>query len=142
MFYGKFNHSLDSKGRLIVPAKFRQKAEEKFFITAGIESCLYGFTEAEWKSFEEKLRALPFTRESARRMVRRFFSMTAETACDKLGRIHLSSSLIEYADISADVYIIGAGARFEIWNRATFDRQDSDGSFEKIAEELADLNIL
>ena len=142
MFYGKYNHSLDSKGRLIVPAKFRQKAEEKFFVTAGIESCLYGFTEVEWKSFEEKLRALPFAMESARKMVRRFFSMTAETTCDKLGRIHLTSSLLEYAAISSDVYIIGAGARFEIWDRATFDRQDGDGSFEKIAEELADLNIL
>ncbi len=142
MFYGRFNHTVDDKGRLIIPAKFRSACEDKFFITAGIEQCLYVFREPEWRVFEQKLRSLPMARDNARTIVRRFFSMTSEVVCDKLGRIGLPASLIEYAGLRSDVVIAGVGERFEVWSGAAWEKVHAAGSLEQVAEELAELNLL
>ena len=119
MFYGEYEHSLDSKDRLIIPAKFREIFQEnyveKFFITRGLDRCLFVFTEEEWKLQEKKFRDIPFTRQESRKFNRLYFSGASEVVCDKQGRILVPAYLKSYADIKEDVVIIGVSDRIEIW---------------------------
>src|SRR3989338_7606284 len=107
MFYGEYEHSLDSKDSLIIHAKFREIFQEnyveKFFITRGLDRCLFVFTEEEWKIQEKKFRDLSFTKQEARKFNRLYFSGASEVICDKQGRILISSYLKEYAEIKENV---------------------------------------
>ena len=144
MFYGEFSHTLDRKGRIIIPARFRESFKEhfaeKFYLTRGLDTCLFLFTEDEWRSQEGKFKNLSFTKPEARQFNRLFFSGAAEVVCDKQGRILIPSYLKQYADIKRDVVIVGVSNRIEIWAKegwkAFYDQ--SKGSFEEIAEKLFD----
>lgn len=146
MFYGEYQHTLDSKDRLIIPAKFREIFEEqyseKFFITRGLDRCLFVFTEEEWKQQEKKFRDLSFTRQEARKFNRLYFSGACEVLCDKQGRILIPVYLKEYAGIKDDVVIIGVSDRIEIWAKEKWESffQEHMGSFEQLAEELLEQN--
>ncbi len=142
MFYGEFEHTLDAKGRVIIPAKFREifkeNYTEKFVITRGLDQCLFVFTEEVWKSQERKFREMPFTKGEARRFNRLFFSGAAEVICDKQGRILIPDYLKSFGSIQQDVMIIGVSDRIEIWSKEKwkvfFD--SNKGSFEDLAEKL------
>ena len=142
MFYGEFEHTLDSKGRLIIPSKFRivfkKKCTETFYVTRGLDRCLFVFAEDEWKAQDEKFKQMPFTKHESRQFNRLYFSGAAEVCCDKQGRILIPPYLIEYAEIKEQVMIVGVSNRFEIWAfekwRTYFDT--SLNSFEQIAETL------
>ncbi len=145
MFYGEFEHSIDRKGRLILPAKFREIAKnqfvEKFFVTRGLDKCLFMFSEEEWRSQENKFKTMSFTKQQSRTFNRLLFSGAVEVGPDKQGRILLPQYLKEFADIKRDVMIVGVSNRIEIWARDKWHDfySNSRQSFEEIAEKLMDV---
>jgi len=145
MFYGEFEHSIDRKGRLILPAKFREVAKnqfvEKFFVTRGLDKCLFMFSEEEWRSQENKFKTMSFTKQQSRIFNRLLFSGAQDVAFDKQGRILLPQYLKDFADIKKDVMIVGVSNRIEIWAKdAWYDfYKNSRQSFEEIAEKLMDV---
>lgn len=143
MFMGEYHHTLDAKGRLIVPARFRDGLGETFVVTRGLDHCLFAYPMDEWKSVEEKLRALPLTKADARSFVRFFFSGAIECELDKQGRIMVPQNLREYAKIDKDVVAVGVSTRVELWSaeRWTEYVEDASESFEEIAESIVDLGI-
>ena len=142
MFYGEYSHSLDRKGRVIIPAKFREVLKEhfaeKFYLTRGLDGCLFVFTEEAWKSQERKFREMPFTRNESRKFNRLYFSGACEVVCDKQGRVLIPDYLKEYAEIKQDVTIIGISDRIEIWSKEKWQKffEANQGSFEALAEKL------
>ncbi|MBC7076031.1 MAG: division/cell wall cluster transcriptional repressor MraZ [Syntrophomonadaceae bacterium] len=143
MFLGEYQHSLDAKGRITIPSKFREQLEDAFVVTKGLDNCIFLYPLAEWKLIEDKLHSLPFTKADVRSFVRFFFSAASEMECDKQGRIVLPPNLREYAGIERDVIIIGVGARVEIWAKEKWElyTQRAEASYEEIAEGLVDLGI-
>ena len=143
MLIGEYEHSLDVKGRLIMPAKLREDMGEKFIITKGLDGCLFGFSQTEWSNFEEKLKTLPLTNKNARDFVRFFLSGAIECEIDKQGRFLIASNLREYAKMEKDVVIIVVGTRLEIWNRNKWKAYNSDEniSADEIAENMTMLGI-
>ena len=116
MFMGEYHHSIDDKGRLIIPAKFRSELGDKFIITRGIESCLFAYPEKRWEEIVHKLESLPFTKKDARNFTRFFLSGATVAEFDKQGRVNITSPLINYAGIEKECIIIGTGDRLEIWS--------------------------
>ena len=142
MFYGEFEHVVDSKSRVMIPAKFREifkeRYVERFFITRGLDQCLFVFTEEQWKTEEKKFRDMPFTKAESRTFNRLFFSGASEVVCDKQGRILIPKYLKDYADIKRDVMVIGVSNRIEVWAKDAWLEyyNSSKESFEEIAEKL------
>ena len=116
MFLGEYHHSIDDKGRLIIPAKFRSELGDKFIITRGIENCLFAYPEKRWEEIVHKLESLPFTKKDARNFTRFFLSGATVAEFDKQGRVNITSPLINYASIEKECIIIGTGDRLEIWS--------------------------
>lgn len=143
MLIGEYEHSLDAKGRLIMPVKLREDIGEKFIITKGLDGCLFGFSQSEWANFEEKLKTLPLTNKNARDFVRFFLSGATECEIDKQGRFLIVSNLREYASMDKEIVIIGVGTRIEIWNREKWKAYNSDEniSADSIAENMTMLGI-
>ena len=117
MLIGEYEHSLDTKGRMIMPAKLRQDIGEKFIITKGLDGCLFVFSQNEWLNFEEKLKALPLSDKNARNFVRFFLSGATECEIDKQGRFLIPANLREAAKLGKDAVIVGVGTRLEIWDK-------------------------
>ena len=143
MLMGEFSHSLDEKGRLFMPAKLREELGKRFYISKGLDGCLFVFDEAQWTTFEAKLNALPLARKGARDLKRFFFSGAAEGLCDKQGRVLLPQNLREHAHIQKDVVIVGVGNRAEIWAAEQWNNycKDAEQTPEALAEQLEDLGI-
>ena len=145
MFYGEYLHSIDRKGRLILPAKFREVAKgnfiEKFYVTRGLDKCLFMFSEEEWRSQETKFKAIPFTKQQSRTFNRLYFSGAVEVFPDKQGRILLPQYLKDFAEIKKDVIIVGVSNRVEIWAKNKWEEfyGNSKATFEEIAEKLMDV---
>ncbi len=146
MFYGEYEHGIDNKGRLILPARIREVAKEngvdKFFVTRGLDKCIFMFAESEWRLQENKFKSLSFTKEQARHFNRLFFSGAVEVIPDRQGRFIIPQYLKDFAGIKSDAIVIGVANRIEIWElqawRAFFERTSAD--FEKTAEGMLDLN--
>ena len=142
MFYGEFAHSLDRKGRLIIPSKFREAIKEayaeKLYITRGLDKCLFVFTEEEWKTQETKFKSMSFTKSEHRKFNRIFFSGASDTAPDKQGRILLPGYLKDFASIKKEVVFIGVSNRIEIWSKELWREfyGNNKESYEQIAENL------
>ncbi|HHY13262.1 MAG TPA: division/cell wall cluster transcriptional repressor MraZ [Thermoanaerobacterales bacterium] len=143
MFMGEYNHTVDSKGRLIMPAKFREALNSKFVITKGLDHCLFVYPMDEWEIIERKLKSLPFTQKDARAFVRFFFSGALETVIDKQGRILIPPNLRDFAMIRKEVVIIGVSTRIEIWSQEEWEsyRNDAELSYEEIAEKMVELGL-
>lgn len=145
MFYGEYIHSIDRKGRLILPSKFRDVAKanfiEKFFTTRGLDKCLFMFAEDEWRSQESKFKSLPFTKQEARVFNRLYFSGAVEVIPDRQGRILLPQYLKDFAEIKRDVVIAGISNRIEVWSKDKWQAfyGSSNKSFEEIAEKLIEV---
>ena len=142
MFYGEYDHTIDRKGRLIVPAKCRQAMKDhdvkSLFLTRGLDGCLFLFPESEWRIAENRLKQVPFTKGEGRKFNRIFFSGATEVVVDGLGRILIPKSLKEYAQIKEAVVVVGVLNRMEVWAKEqwrTFYEQ-SRQSFEEIAERV------
>lgn len=143
MFLGEFQHSLDNKGRLIVPSRFREGLGEVFVATKGLDNCLFLYPREEWTVIENKLKTLPMARGDARAFVRFFFSGACECEMDKQGRILLPANLREYAGVERDVVSIGIGSRVEVWALEQWQQyaEKAGASYEALAEQLVDLGI-
>ncbi len=141
LLIGEYEHSLDVKGRLIMPAKLRQDMGEKFIVTKGLDGCLFAFSQSEWLNFETKLKSLPLSDKNARNFVRFFLSGATECEIDKQGRFLVSSNLREFAGLDKDVIIIGMNSRLEIWSKEKWQQCDENISADEIAEHMTDLGI-
>ena len=141
MFMGEYNHTIDAKGRLIVPSKFREAFGDTFVVTKGLDGCLFVYDNEEWKLFEEKLRALPITNKEARQFVRFFLAGAAEVEVDKQGRILIPNVLREFAGLAKDVALVGVGSRIEIWSRERFEDTAAFDDMDEIAEHMAELGL-
>lgn len=140
---GEYLHSIDNKGRLILPAKFREEVGDSFVVTKGLDTCLFVYTKEEWGNLEKKLKQLPLAKADARAFVRFFFSGASELDCDKQGRFLLPVNLRDYAKLDKDVVIIGVSSRIEIWSKDAWDAYNSEigPTVAGIAENLVDLGI-
>jgi len=143
MFIGEYQHTVDSKGRLIIPSKFRESLGAEFIMTKGLDNCLFVYPQEEWKALEEKLRKLPLTNRDARAFVRFFFSGATECVLDKQGRVLIPNNLREHAKLVKDAVIIGVASRIEIWSKEEWDSYNDDDSlsYDSIAEKMAELGI-
>ena len=143
MLIGEFEHSLDAKGRLIMPAKLRESIGEKFVVTKGLDGCLFAFSLTEWTIFEEKLKTLPLSNKNSREFTRFFLSGAIECEIDKQGRFLIPSNLRDVAGLQKEVVIIGVGTRIEIWNLEKWRAYNSSDnmSVEDIAENMTMLGI-
>ncbi|GAU78684.1 cell division protein MraZ [Fusibacter sp. 3D3] len=143
MFTGEYRHSVDAKNRLSIPSKFREKLGDTFYITKGLDHCLFIFSMDEWQLFEEKLKALPLSNKKARAFARSFFAGAAECALDKQGRILLPQPLREHASIDREVYINGAGSRVEVWDQKAWEAYNDfmTANMDDLAEDMESLGI-
>jgi len=143
MFMGEFQHNLDTKGRVIVPAKFRDGLGQSFVLTRGLDQCLFAYPLDEWKILEEKLKKLPLTKKDARAFIRFFFSGAVECEIDKQGRINIPSPLRSYADLDKECVVIGVSNRIELWDKDKWTTyvNESEESFTEIAENMMDFDI-
>lgn len=145
MFYGEYLHTIDRKGRLILPAKFRESAKsnfiEKFFITRGLDGCLFMFSEDEWRNQEQKFKSLSITKQQARTFNRLYFSGVVELNPDKQGRILIPQFLKDFAEIKREVIIVGVSNRIEIWSKDKWKEfyGNNQPIFEDIAEQLMEV---
>ena len=142
MFYGEYEHAIDPKGRLIIPAKFREAltAHEvsSLFLTRGLDGCLFLFPESEWRLVESRFKQIPFTKGEGRKFNRLFFSGAAEVTIDGLGRLLVPKSLKEFAEIKQQVVVVGVSNRMEIWSKEKWRAyyESSRQSFEEVAERV------
>ena len=141
MLLGEYEHSLDAKGRLIMPAKLRDDIGEVFILTKGLDGCLFVFSKSEWEKFEQKLSALPVSDKNARAFTRFFFAGAIECEIDKQGRFLISNNLREFAALTKDVVIVGLNSRIEIWSKEKWVAEDEEISAEEIAEKMTMLGI-
>lgn len=145
MFYGEYSHNIDKKGRLILPARFRDVSKEngieRFFLTRGLDKCIFMFTEYEWMSQEQKFKGMSFTKRESRSFNRMFFSGAADVSPDKQGRFIIPGYLKDFAQIRKDVVVIGVSNRIEIWDQKVWKDfySDSQNSFEDVAENILDI---
>ncbi|TLS50393.1 division/cell wall cluster transcriptional repressor MraZ [Paenibacillus antri] len=143
MFMGEFQHSVDDKGRMIIPAKFRDELGSSFVMTRGLDQCLFVYPMSEWAVMEQKLKSLSLMKSDARAFTRFFFSGAVECELDKQGRVNIPSNLREHAKLDKDCVVIGVSTRVEIWGKEAWEAysQQSEESFNEIAEKLVDFNF-
>ena len=142
MFMGEYSHTIDTKGRLIIPSKFREELGETFVVTKGLD-CLFVFSDEEWKAFEIKLKSLPLTNKNARQFARFFVAGATPCELDKQGRILLPATLREFAGLEKDVVLTGMLNRIEIWSKEKWNENNSldDVAMDEIAEQMTDLGF-
>ncbi len=143
MFMGEYQHSIDEKGRIIVPAKFRDSLGHSFVVTRGMDNCLFVYPDKEWSVMEQKLKALPLMKSDARAFTRFFLAGATECELDKQGRVNIPSNLREHAKLDKDCVVIGVGSRVEIWGKDTWEAysKSSEENFNDVAEKLDDFNF-
>lgn len=142
MLIGEYSHTIDAKGRVIVPVKFRSELGERFILTKGFDGCLYGYSLTEWASIEEKIKTLPLiTGKDARNFTRFFFSSAIECEFDSQGRILISQGLRTYASLEKDLVIIGVSSRIEIWSKDKWNEYNDSQDSDDIAEKMTLLGI-
>jgi MraZ protein len=138
MLIGEYEHTLDAKGRLSMPAKLRRDMGEAFIVTKGLDGCLFAFSQEEWKNFETKLKALPLSDKNARNFVRFFLAGATECELDKQGRFLIPNNLRTAAKLEKEAIIIGVGTRLEIWNKEIWESKDEEISADLNSEETFD----
>ncbi|OIP96742.1 cell division/cell wall cluster transcriptional repressor MraZ [Candidatus Wirthbacteria bacterium CG2_30_54_11] len=143
MFLGEYTHSVDPKGRVAIPVKFRPELAHGAVVTRGLDGCLFIYPQAEWQILAEKLKNLPITQADARAFVRLMFSGAFELEIDKQGRVNIPAYLLKYAHVEKETVIAGLFNRIEIWSVKAWEeyRAQSEGKSDVIAEHLASLGI-
>lgn len=143
MFLGEFRHSIDKKGRVILPAKFRDALKDGVVVTRGLDNCLWIFSKTEWMQVEDGIRKLSLTKNNARKFTRFLLSGASEEELDRQGRISLPQQLREHAGLERDIVIIGVSDRLEIWSKENWDKyaKEAEESFADVAEELTEFGI-
>ena len=143
LLIGEYEHSIDTKGRLIMPSKLKEDIGEKFVVTKGLDGCLFVYSQTEWKTFEDKLRAFPLTNKDARALVRFFLAGAMECEIDKQGRFLIPGNLREFAGLEKEVVVIGVLDKIEIWSKDKWLKysEEENSSVDEIAEKMSNLGI-
>ncbi|KRN29356.1 cell division protein MraZ [Lactobacillus selangorensis] len=143
MFMGEFHHSIDSKGRLIMPVKFRTELGASFVLTRGMDGCLFGYPMAAWENVAAQLKKLPLNKRDTRAFVRFFYSAAATCTLDKQGRINIPTTLREHAALKKECVVAGVSNRIEIWSASRWDdfTATTAENFDDIAENLLDIDF-
>ena len=141
MFMGEYNHTVDAKGRLIVPSKFREQLGDEFVVTKGLDGCLFVYPNEEWKNIEDKFRNVPRTTKDARKFSRFFFAGAASCEVDKQGRILIPNVLREFAELQKDVVSFGVLNRIEIWSKDRWLDTNTYDDMDEVAEHMAELGL-
>ncbi len=143
MFTGEYHHTLDGKGRVIIPSRLREGLGDQFVITRGLDHCLFAYPNSEWVRLEQKMKNLPLTKRDSRAFKRLFFSGAMEVEADKQGRILIPQNLRDYAGIEKDIMFIGVSDRVEIWNESAWSQYfgEADDNYEELAEKLEDIDF-
>ena len=142
MFMVEYNHTIDAKGRLIIPAKFRELLGTEFVLTRGLDGCLFIYPVDEWKAFEQKLRALPLTNKNARTFSRFFVAGAAMCELDRQGRVLVPQTLREFAGLEKDVVLTGNLDRIEVWSKDKWSENCDYDDMNEIAESMQDMGIV
>ncbi len=140
MFMGEFNHTIDAKGRIIIPSKFREDLGDEFVLTLGLDGCLFAYPYSEWQLFVDKLKTLPGTKE-ARQLQRYFMAGAAACEVDKQGRILIPAKLRENAGLEKDIVFVGVLNKIEIWSKERWDSNNDYDDVDAIAEHMSDYGI-
>ncbi|SFU98872.1 division/cell wall cluster transcriptional repressor MraZ [Butyrivibrio sp. INlla21] len=140
-FRGEYSHSIDAKGRLIIPAKFRELLGEQFVVTKGFDGCLFVFAQEGWDKFEEKLQSLPMDKPEARMLGRFFIAGAIDAETDKQGRILIPANLLQHAGIEKEAVIAGVGNRAEIWSKAEWEKASSFEDINGIAAKMSEYGL-
>ena len=143
MFIGEYQHNLDAKGRITMPSKFREELGKTFYITKGMDGCLFVFPEEEWIEMDKKIKGLRLSRKDARGIARLFYAGAIDVSLDKMGRVLLPGNLRQYASLEKEAIIIGVSSRVEIWDKDRWQsyNNDDDFNYDMLTESMADLDI-
>lgn len=141
MFMGEYNHTIDSKGRLIIPSKFREDLGQEFVMTKGLDGCLFVFPRKEWEAFEEKLRSLPLINKNARKFSRFFLAGAATCELDRQGRVLVPGTLREFAGMDKEVVLTGMLDRIEVWSKEKWNENNSYEDMDDIAASMQELGL-
>lgn len=142
MFMGEYNHTIDAKGRLIIPARFRELLGEEFILTKGLDGCLSIYPMDAWEAFETKLRALPLTNKNARTFTRFFVAGATNCELDRQGRVLVPQPLREFAGLEKEVVLTGNLNRIEIWSKEKWSENCNYDDMDSIAESMRDMDII
>lgn len=141
MFMGTYYNSIDSKNRLIVPSKHRNRLAGKCVLTKGLDMCLYIYSMEEWDKLTEKISELPESDPKVRKYIREHYANAVECEFDRQGRIVIPQQLIEYAHIEKELVTMGAMKKIEIWSKEVWDSPKNDEKDEDFSEALAKYNF-
>lgn len=142
MFKGEYNHTIDAKGRLIIPSKFREVLGENFVVTKGLDGCLFVYGNTEWSAFEKALKTLPLANKDSRKFNRFFLAGAIDVEVDKQGRILIPSVLREFAALESQVVLLGVGERIEIWSKDRWEDASEYDDMDDIAEHMSELGLM
>ncbi len=140
MFLGEYSHSIDNKGRVFIPARFREHENQRFFVNRGLDGCLAVFNEEGWAAQQAKINSMDMLKKDARDFKRIYFAKAAEAVCDRQGRINLPGPLLKEARLEREVIVVGVSDHIEIWDTARWDeyQREAGTRYEEIAENLAE----
>ena len=141
MFMSEYNHTIDTKGRLIIPAKFRDVLGMEFVISKGMDGCLFVYANEDWNAFEQKLTSLPLINKEARQFARFFLAGAAQVELDKQGRILIPGNLRDFAGLDKDVVLVGVGSRVEIWSKNKWENMSTDENMDDITAAMEALGL-
>lgn len=136
---GEYQHTLDAKGRLFIPAKLREQLGDSFVVTQGLDECLFLYPQKAWDELEQKIRQLPMSK--SRGLQRFFLSSAADVTVDRQGRIVIPTTLRNYANLERDVVVIGVGERAELWDARRWNAYTDDLDCESIAQAMEELGF-
>lgn len=143
MFKGTYQHTIDPKGRLIIPSKYREMLGDTFVVTKGLDGCLFVYGNEDWEAFETKLKQLPLNDKNARKFARYFLAGANDVELDKQGRILLPVNLREAAGIDKEVVLAGVGNRIEIWSKEAWENEEvGEEDMDDIEEKMSSMGLL
>lgn len=141
MFMGEYSHSVDAKGRIIIPSRYREELGEKFVITKGMDGCLFALPEESFCKLTDELKNLPLSVKDSRTLVRHFAGAAADGELDKQGRVLIPAKLREHAGIDKDVILVGVLDKIEIWSKERWETEGDDADMDAIEAHLAQLGL-
>ncbi|HTM68674.1 MAG TPA: division/cell wall cluster transcriptional repressor MraZ [Candidatus Binatia bacterium] len=143
MFIGEYHHTVDEKGRLAIPMKFRKELRTGAVVTRGLDNCLFVFSMAEWKKLAEKLSSLPFSQANSRAFSRLMLAGAMDVEIDKQGRVVLPEYLRRYANVAKEVVVAGLYSRIEVWDKASWEtyKAKTEKDSNDIAERMGELGV-
>ncbi|HPF28851.1 MAG TPA: division/cell wall cluster transcriptional repressor MraZ [Lachnospiraceae bacterium] len=141
MYKGEYSHTIDAKGRIIIPVKLREELGDNFVVTKGLDGCLWMFDNSEWEKVEQEIQAMPFTLKEARMLARFMIAGACDGEMDKQSRILIPPNLREYADLNKDVILSGVGSRVEIWSKERYAQANDFENMDAITDKLIELGF-